>query len=936
MQISEIKNETHPFLNEIQTRACLLIFDSFANISDCNQNSLDFFHISEKEELIKQFHVLASKYPPEGLTSEEPFSDHIKKALSGDKVDINWIFSRNDGKLIQTRIKMIDINKNHILCCIHPRYEDNGTSHEKLVTDEEQSVSLILNNIPAVCTFWDDEPKLTFCNQSAANLFGLSSPQEYLSRFSELSPILQPCGTTSMEKALIYVNQAFETGYIKFDWMHQKPDGTPIPTEVTLVRVNWFGKQGLVGFAVDMRDLHKYQAVERTVRQRLQVMLDSTPLICAIFDEYGNVLEVNNAVVPIFGLSNKQEYIDRFFELFPEYQPDGTRSSDMVSNSIKQALEAGKSHFELEHQTLDGQLIPCEVFLERVNLEDRDLIIAHGRDMRKEKALFFELESVLKMERESNKMVARLLEAAPMLVEIRNNSFNLIGCNGQVMNLFGVTSKENFIKENHKYYPEYQPCGTPSKEKEAYLLEKVMSDGYAKFEFMLLDEKGENLPLEFTYVRVKHATKTLIIGYGYDLRHARFIEKQRLEIEKESNRAKSRFLARMSHEIRTPISAILGLSEIQLRNHVMPPQTEEIFTKIYDSAKTLLNIVNDILDFSKIESGKMTLVNVKYDVASLVSDTAQLHFVYLDRKNVNFLLKVDENLPANLEGDVLRIKQIITNLLSNAFKYTESGSVTLTLQCEMNDDEHATLIITIQDTGIGMTAEQIKEIRNSNSEYMRLHEHEKPFVSGTGLGFPIMYSLVKMLNGHIELDSEKNKGTRAVVRIPQKTIGKKTLGKKLANSLQNFESGTWSAMKELEFEPISIPYGRVLVVDDIKVNLIVAEAMLEPYELNIDLCESGLDAIEKIKQGEMYDIIFMDHMMPEMDGIQATKFIRDMGYTYPIVALTANAVKGQEEIFMKSGFSGFMSKPIDINHLHSYLIRFIKDKRDQMTENVLA
>jgi CheY-like chemotaxis protein len=265
-------------------------------------------------------------------------------------------------------------------------------------------------------------------------------------------------------------------------------------------------------------------------------------------------------------------------------------------------------------------------------------------------------------------------------------------------------------------------------------------------------------------------------------------------------------------------------------------------------------------------------------------------------------------------------------LVTNAFKYTEHGTVELSLKCEREQDGYVTLVISVQDTGIGMTQMQIEELEDLNSEYVRLHEQEKPFVSGTGRGLPIVYSLVQMMNAQFKLTSEINKGTNINVRIPQKISGTEILGAELARSLQNFEASTWSAAKTLTFTPESMPYGKVLVVDDVDSNLYVAEAMLESFDLTIELCESGQDAIDKIRQGKVYDIIFLDHMMPGIDGIETAKILRGMEYNHPIVALTANALKGQVELFMSNGFSGFMSKPIDINRLNSYLVRFIKDK----------
>jgi CheY-like chemotaxis protein/two-component sensor histidine kinase len=357
-----------------------------------------------------------------------------------------------------------------------------------------------------------------------------------------------------------------------------------------------------------------------------------------------------------------------------------------------------------------------------------------------------------------------------------------------------------------------------------------------------------------------------------------------------------------------------------LRGQNIPPKTEEAISKIYDSAKTLLNIVNDILDYSKIESGKMPLINKEYDVASLVSDAAQLHLVYADNKDILFKMDIDKDIPAKLVGDVLRIRQIITNLLTNAFKYTEVGEVSLSVSCEHEADGNVTLVITIKDTGMGMSADQILELR---SDYVRFHEQERPFVSGTGLGIPIIYSLTQMMEAKFDLNSEAGKGTTAVVRIPQVSCGADILGEELATNLENFETNTRSVAKDLAFIPTEVPHGSVLVVDDIETNLYVAEAMLESFGLDVELCVSGQDAIDKIKDGEVYDVIFLDHMMPEMDGIEVAKILRDMGYDKPIVALTANAIQGQAEMFMENGFSGFMAKPIDIKILNSYLVRFI-------------
>jgi len=400
-------------------------------------------------------------------------------------------------------------------------------------------------------------------------------------------------------------------------------------------------------------------------------------------------------------------------------------------------------------------------------------------------------------------------------------------------------------------------------------------------------------------------------------------EQRRIEIAEESSKAKSNFLAKMSHEIRTPITAVMGISEIELQNTDLPPRIQESFAKIHNSAGSLLGIINSILDLSKIEAGKMDLLQETYEVASMIIDVSQLHFAYLNNKNIAFYLYVDENLPAYLVGDLIRIEQIASNVLSNAFKYTDSGSVSLSFECKKCEkDDYVTVAISVKDTGLGMSPEQLRFLHD---EYTRFHEGENRNVAGTGLGMSIVYNLVQMMNAHIEIDSEVGMGTKVVVTIPQKVSEAGTLGKALAVRLQNFDVGIRE--KRLTFEPEPMPYGRVLVVDDVDANLYVAKGLLGFYKLNIETCNSGYEAIEKIKQGLVYDIIFIDHMMPGMNGTEAMCKMRELGYDQPIVVLTANAMIGQAEKFIEEGFDGFISKPIQAKYLNAILVKHIRDKQ---------
>jgi len=397
------------------------------------------------------------------------------------------------------------------------------------------------------------------------------------------------------------------------------------------------------------------------------------------------------------------------------------------------------------------------------------------------------------------------------------------------------------------------------------------------------------------------------------------------EAAESSSRSKGYFLAQVSHEIRTPMNAILGISEIQLLNKNIPAETEEGYRRIHESGSLLLNIINDILDFSKIDAGRLEIVHNKYDVPSLISDAAQLNHLRFKNKRLTFIVNLDENTPYTLIGDELRIKQILNNLLSNAFKYTEEGEIEFSIRAETNDiDDTAALIFTVRDTGQGMTESQVSRVFD---EYSRFNLETNRSVSGTGLGMSITKRLVDLMNGSISIQSEPAKGTVFTVNIPQKRIDKTVCGKDLADKLRNFSFQNMAIAKKIQFMREYMPYGSVLVVDDVVSNIYVAKGMLLPYGLKIDIASSGFDAVKKIKDGNIYDIIFMDHMMPKMDGIEAVKIIRSMGYAYPVVALTANALIGQDKIFLDNGFDDFISKPIDSREMNHILNEFIRNKK---------
>jgi signal transduction histidine kinase/CheY-like chemotaxis protein len=407
-------------------------------------------------------------------------------------------------------------------------------------------------------------------------------------------------------------------------------------------------------------------------------------------------------------------------------------------------------------------------------------------------------------------------------------------------------------------------------------------------------------------------------------------------VAESASEAKSHFLANMSHEMRTPLNAIIGFAELELGKEkeenskaAYSAETKESLEKIYSSGVTLLGLINDILDISKIESGKFELVPVNYDMPSLINDTVVLNVVRIGSKPIVFKLDIDENLPARLFGDELRIKQILNNLLSNAFKYTKEGTVILSLRCE-RDKGGVWLSCGVSDTGMGIRKEDIGKLFG---EYNQVDTRSNRHIEGTGLGLAITKRMVQMMDGTISVESEYGKGSTFTVRILQGFVNDTVIGRELAENLKEFRYIMARQDRNKQLVRPHIPYATVLVVDDVATNLDLARGIMKPYGMTVDCVTSGQAAVDRIRKGEpRYNAIFMDHMMPGMDGIEAVRIIRneidsDYARTVPVIALTANAITGNEKLFFNNGFQDFLTKPIDIMKMDESINRWVRDKK---------
>ena len=371
-------------------------------------------------------------------------------------------------------------------------------------------------------------------------------------------------------------------------------------------------------------------------------------------------------------------------------------------------------------------------------------------------------------------------------------------------------------------------------------------------------------------------------------------EKNRAE---NASNAKSDFLATMSHEIRTPMNAVMGMTEMLIRSDPTPKQTQYI-NNIHNSSKSLLSIINDILDFSKIEAGKLTIVNQNYNLRDMLKNLFNMFNYMFSEKGLSFNFNTANTLPERVVGDEVRLRQILTNLLSNALKYTQEGFVSFAAWLS----EDNMLRFDIHDSGIGIRKEDIPKLFKP---FEQLDMRKNKNVVGTGLGLAISYQLCRLMDGQMLLKSTYGEGSLFSVSVPYVLATENVLAEENEEIVEFVATGA-----------------RVLVVDDIEINLIVADTLLNIFDIRPDLAHSGAEAITLTRKNT-YDAVFMDHMMPEMDGIEAVKLIRAQGKQMPIIALTANAISGMREMYLENQFDDYLSKPLEIDCLNQCLRKWL-------------
>ncbi|MCL1936458.1 MAG: response regulator [Defluviitaleaceae bacterium] len=779
--------------------------------------------------------------------------------------------------------------------------------------DIKNIMEFVFRKSSLVISVWSSNFELLYASEEVIKRYGFSSTDEYIANFDKSSPKFQKCGRASKDLAIFYLSEALKIGTLYFEWLHRNiVTNEVIPSEVHCYKYRIKSVDVIITYAIDHRNITKHYEETKRWQEHIRHLFEFSPTIIEYYDKDLNILDVNMHGVKTFGFENKEEYIKNYDNVFFN-TVRGVSSKSHFEKSLKFALQNGKCKFEFVCKKKNGETIYLYITAVRMVIEKSTIIIAYSNDITYLKKIFKELKT-------SYKRVNKIVENMPISCFTIDKNYIVKDCNREFLKLFGFDKKRDAIDSLNENLKSINPILEQKNFEIAFDSGKYSVNKNVNF-------NKATIPVEISLVSIPDSNNSVLITYIQDLSlvHQILKNKENIKNLKEESEIKSRFFARVSHEIRTPISSVLGISD-QCMQKNLDPEILGSFQRINTSSKILLRLVNDILDFSRIKAGKLNIYNQKYSTEIFINEAIQTNIITIKSKPLNFEIQIDPDLPTEMIGDYQRNIQCITNILTNAFKYTKEGHVKLLIRYERNKGfpEKILLVITIEDTGYGMTNFQIKSIKN---DFIRFNENIHKNIEGTGLGLNIVSDILKLMNGTMSIESKINEGTRVKLKIPQFIEKYVPIGINKAKNLQNISYIAKSQKVDLNFS--TIQNGTFLICDDLETNLYVMIGYLKKYNINLEMCTSGEEVINKIKNGKVYDIIFMDYMMPNLDGIETTKIIRSKNYKGIIIAFTATTSTEYRTDFLKNGFDDIIEKPINQKELDKLLNKYIRSKNNK-------
>ncbi len=888
----------------------------------CNLAMAKLFDMESEEEFIQRFQEFLPEFQPDGRNTREVMIENFSKALEHGKVVNEWEHCKADGTLIPCEITLIRTvieNETSIVGYIKDLRELKASQRETQLAQARNQ--LMLDSLPLCANFWSKDFENLACNQAAVRLFDLNNTQEYLDKFHKLSPEYQPDGRLSSVAAGLQILQAFSDGYAKFEWMHQKLNGEPIPAEITLIRCTLEDEDFVVGYTQDLREIKASQKSAKLAEERSQLMLDTMPLCANFWSTDLQNLACNAEAARLFDLDSTQEYLDKFHLLSPEYQPDGTLSSVAAQTHITRAFDEGYDRFEWLHQKLNGEPIPAEITLIRSTLNEETVVMGYTQDLREIKAS----QEIVKQAEMRNQL---MLDSFPMGANFWNAEMQLVDCNLEVAKLYGFESKEEYRANFASILPKFQPDGRPSIEVVGNWLQKALDTGYERFEYMCIVPKTqEPLPVEVTIVRIIHEGKFGAISYVRDLREFKAMLQEIHEAEEDlrkakdvaeqSTKAKSEFLANMSHEIRTPMNGILGLLHLLKGTNLHEAQKEYVEKTLF-SANNLLRIINDILDFSKIEAGKLEIEATPFTLQHIFKEIQNLYTVPITDKGLNLELTNSDGEAKVLLGDSLRLKQVLFNLISNAIKFTSQGKISLEVHMLSRQEHNVEYQFSVRDTGIGLSQEHMDKLF---SAFSQADSSVTRKYGGTGLGLAISKSIVEMMQGTMWVESQLGQGTTFFFTATFALSDEKEL-----TSFLEKENGQGLSQMTVGVHG----QGHLLLVEDNEINQLIAEELLTSVGYTLEIANNGQEALDMLAK-KPFDLVLMDIQMPIMDGLTASREIRKLpAFAHlPIVAMSAHAMTGDKEISIANGMNDHITKPIVPEILYGTLRYWLEQAKSE-------